>query len=161
MQGNQESVVRLFYGDLCAVFGHALDGNALCVLGHFDIAIGDGRNLHLGEGDLVAFRYGGTALQIAVYLCLVGYQFRAGGLADRPHNAQNGAQCVPVIVEPGYKVHLSRGRGELCGNRYVFFCCHLYSSFQKSYLFSLAMLSASAACLSAVDKRYRPLSSFL
>ena len=108
----------------------------------------------------VTLLYTGRNTMTAVHLCLIGNQLSAGGFADRPRNAQNRAQCVPVVVEPGHEIHLTGGSRVLRSCSYVRFCCHFNSSF-RFYSFSLAKLFASAACRSAVDSRYRPLSSFL
>ena len=124
LQGDQERIVRLFHRHLSAVIGYALNSHALRVLCHLDIAVGHRLHLHLGKGDLFALAHGRAALQSAVNAGLVGYQLRAGCLADGPHNAQDGAQRVPVVVEPGNEIHLAGGNVKLRRFGQILFCSH-------------------------------------
>ena len=105
LQFIQECIVGLLDGVLRAVLGDVLDGNGLGVLfdgqvvhsglDHGSLGVGD----HSTGRNLTAFqRHTGR----------VAYQLSAGGLADRPHDAQNIPECVPIPGEPGNEINLPR-----------------------------------------------------
>ena len=118
-----------FNGNICAVLGDCFNGYAFSILGNLNVAIGFGLDLHLGQRNLIAFGNGRTASQSAVNSGLIGYQLRTGGLADRAHNAHDGAQRVPVLAKAGDKVNLAGVDSNLGGGSQVSFCSHILAPF--------------------------------
>ena len=151
LQGVDERLVGLFNGDFRAVLGDALNADALGVLGNLDVAVGRGRNLELGERDFLALTHARTTRESAVNRRLVRDQLRAGGLADRAHDAHDLSQRIPVVGKAGNKINLSRFGGKLRGGRQSSFSSHILAPFGHSD--SAAMLSASAFWRSAVESR--------
>nr|DAS59598.1 MAG TPA: hypothetical protein [Caudoviricetes sp.] len=129
LQGDKERLVGLFNGNICAVLGDCLNGYALGILGNLNVAVGFGRDLHLGQRNLIALSNGRTASQSAVNSGLIGDQLRAGGLADGAHNAHDGAQRVPVLAKAGDKVNLPGIDSNLGSGSQVRFCSHILAPF--------------------------------
>ena len=157
---SEKSVVALFHGDLRAILVHVLDGNGLGILLDGQFCLGG-----LCDGRL-AVRDDLASAHVAVlqgYVSGIRDQLRAGGLADRTHDAQDGAQRFPVIIESGDKIHLAgRHAGISVGQRvprigkaFNFRSSHLIQSFHVIWF------SISAFWRSAADMTYRPWSSFL
>src|SRR5699024_1249628 len=106
LQAGQEGVVALFHSDSSAVLVHVLNGHSLGVFL-------DGQIVFLGGGD-GGFAVGDhlTGTDVAGFQRHAGgirNQLGAGRLADGAHDAQNLAQGVPVVVEPGDEVYLPGG----------------------------------------------------
>nr|DAT48934.1 MAG TPA: hypothetical protein [Caudoviricetes sp.]DAV62342.1 MAG TPA: hypothetical protein [Caudoviricetes sp.] len=120
-----ERSIGALHGHSRAVLGDGFDRNGLCPLAELDVVIGHRLDLGLGQRDVFAFTHGGAALQAAVNGCLVGDQFGARCLADGAHDAQNGAQSVPVLLELGNKIHLANRGSDLGSSGKIFGCCHV------------------------------------
>nr|DAF30263.1 MAG TPA: hypothetical protein [Caudoviricetes sp.] len=118
----QELIIGLLHGDIVAVILDRLKGDRLAVLVDGDLAVLLLLDGVLAERDLFALAHG-AALQGA--LCILALEHGARLHPDRAHDAQNGAQMVPVALETGHKVDFTRGYGDIGGHGDIFFCCHM------------------------------------